>query len=45
MDLLPNKIKFRNFFLEISKQKAGNKLKYLILYIAVHFESVAIQDF
>ena len=32
-------------FLEISKQKAGNKLTYLILYIAIHFENVVIQDF
>ena len=32
-------------FLEISKQKARHKLKYLILYIAIHLESVVNQDF
>ena len=32
-------------FSEISKQKAGNKLKYHILYFTIPFWSAAIKDF
>ena len=31
-------------FLEISKQKTGNKLRYHILYFLMHFQNVAIQS-